>query len=163
MNLRRLSLFACLVASWACAGAPPAPAAAPSSPPAAPASPASDPVASHPPAVVPDGPAGQQLAWVLGALAKAPSEADAATHFTPEFLAKVPAATVVALFAQISTAAPFTFESISPAKNGSPSELVAVVRGNDGTRLKVWLVVDPATGRMTGLLLRPKVDAKASG
>ena len=147
----------------ACSAAPP-----PAAPPAPPARrpvvavALAAPAPAALPAGVPDSTAGHQLVWVLAAIAKAPSEADAATHFTPDFLAKVPAATVVGLFGQISTGAPFTLESVSAATNGLPTELVAVVRATDGSKIRIWLSVDPATGQMGGLLLRPKVDAKTA-
>jgi beta-lactamase class A len=117
-------------------------------------------VLPHFPPGVPDTPAGRQLSWVLGAMSSAPSESEVASHFTQEFLAKVPASTVIGLFRQIATASPFTVESASPSRESTPDELVAAIRPNHGPRLTVWLAVDSASGRMRGLVLRPKRDVK---
>jgi beta-lactamase class A len=121
---------------------------------------ATTPVTPPLPPGVPDSPAGRQLTWVLGAMTSAPSESEVTAHFTQEFLAKVPAPTVIGLFRQIAAASPFTVESVSPSKESRPDELVAVVRPSRGPRVSVVLAVDSASSRMRGLLFRPKLDVK---
>jgi len=151
------ALFACATVT---APSSPLPPASPSGSPPPMVVDATTPVLPHLLPGVPDTPAGRELGWVLGAMTSAPSEPEVASHFTPEFLAKVPAPTVIGLFRQIATASPFTVESVSPSKESTPDELVAAIRPNHGARLTVHLAVDPASGRMRGLLLRPKLDVK---
>jgi hypothetical protein len=150
-----LSAVPCLSLLFACAADPP-PAATVSSVPQPPVPATSAVAVSAPaPATVPDTPAGHQLTWVLAAMAAAPTEADATTHFTPDFVAHIPVAKVVAIFSSVASAAPFTLESVSPA---SPVALTAVVRSSAGPRLNVRLSVDPASGLMGMMLLKPKAN-----
>jgi hypothetical protein len=130
----------------------------------APATPDAKPDAGAPaealPAGVPDTPAGRQLAWVLGALAHAPSEGDAEPHFTPRFFAKVPAAKVAELFAEVDAKlAPFALDRVEPEAH--PGRLAAVVRSAKGARLRVTLAVeDGESHRMELLLVTPVIESK---
>jgi hypothetical protein len=126
-----------------------------------PASPeAGAPAARVLPAGVPDTPAGRQLAWVLDALAQAPSEGDVAAHFTPKFIAKVPSAKVAALFAEIDARlAPFALDRVELGSR--PERLEAVVVSAKGARLRIALAVeDGESQRMNLLLLRPVIEGK---
>src|SRR5487761_2231883 len=95
---RSLPLLAALAALVACGDA--------AKPPVAPAPPVPSVAAAGPaivalPPGVPDSPAGQQLAWVLSAFGRPPTEADVTSRLTPDFTAQVPAARVIALFTQV--------------------------------------------------------------
>ena len=114
----------------------------------------------HPKVAVPATAAGEQLAWVLSATSTPPSEPEAASHFTPAFLAVAPAAQIVAIFSGLMPDGPFMLEA---APSGSQSELAAVARSLAGPRLTVRLSVDATSGRMASLLLQPiqpKLDVK---
>lgn len=154
-------VFLSLTPTFACnVGGPPR-----SPLPAASLAAASGPVVAAPiplPTWVPDTPAGHQLAWVLDAMVRAPTESEVTLHFTSEFLAKVPAPTVVALSRQIATEGPFTLESVTPQPL-VPDELVAVVRPAQRPRLRLRLAVEPASGRMRILALQSKIDVKRAG
>jgi hypothetical protein len=148
---------------------------APSHPPAP--SPAATPpaptVATAPvlalPAGVPDSPAGHQFAWVLAAIAQTPSAAEVASRFTPEFTAKVPAAKVVAIFAQLG--GQFSTLALDRIEAGpSPYSLAAAVhtgmaQGPAGAaKMRILLRVEPTEPfRIAGLLLRPMIEAKPAG
>ena len=73
-----------------------------------------------PPAMagLPDTPAGRQLGWVLAAMHRGAAALDDATlqaHFAPAFLAKVPAAQLRLVLAQLDQAGPFTVKDIGKA------------------------------------------------
>ncbi|HEY8040014.1 MAG TPA: serine hydrolase [Polyangiaceae bacterium] len=132
----------------------------PPSPPPAPQSVAA-PTPEPLPAGVPDSAAGHQLAWVLGALASAPGEADVASHFAPEALAQLPAAKLVAVFGQLAKGSPYELEKVAPPNDASPELVAAVIRSAQGPRLSVHIGVEKATpNRIQVLLFRPVVDAK---
>ncbi len=168
-SLFALGSFALCAPLAACGGAakpasvaPPAAfAPAPSPPPVA--------IAAAPaplPPGVPDSPAGHQLAWVLAAIAKAPTEAEAAPHFAPAFTAEISAQKVAELFAQLGPQiSPVAIDRVEPGPNAeSLSVVVHRANGDDaaGPKLKISLHVEPAEpARITGLLLRPSIEAKA--
>jgi beta-lactamase class A len=156
--LASASLLACGAdASPPPAAPPPPPAPVASAPPA----PVAPPAAPALPAGVPDSPAGRQLAWVLGGLASAPAPADAAAHFSAEFLAQVPPSKLVAVFGQFAQGAPWTLEKVTPSDPSSP-KLLAVVRSASGPRFNVHLRVAKDGDRIEGLLFQPAVDVKVA-
>jgi hypothetical protein len=122
---------------------------------------AGSPPASLPPGV-PDSPAGHQLAWVIGALAQPPSEADVTSRFSAGFIAQVPAAQIVAILAKLGgMVAPAAIDRVEAR---DPLHLAAVVHSSSsasGPKLKVSLGVEKdEPHRIEGLLFRPTVDAK---
>jgi len=120
------------------------------------------------PAGVPDSPAGHQLAWVLGAIAQPPGEADVAARFTPEFAAKVSAAKMVAIFTQVGAEiAPLAIDGV---ERGASAESLAVVvhpgksQAHAGaSKMRIAVRVESAEPyRIAGLLLSPVVEATAA-
>lgn len=111
---------------------------------------------------VPDTPAGHQLAWVIGALAAAPSEADVTSRFSAGFIAQVPPPQIVAILAKLGgMVAPAAIDRVEAQ---DPLHLAAVVHSGSvagGPKLKVTLNVEKdEPHRIQGLLFRPTVDAK---
>jgi hypothetical protein len=142
------------------AASPVAPGPSDAGPPAVDAAPAA---ATLPPDV-PDSPAGHQLAWVLASLARAPSEAEVAPHFTTEFAAQVPPANIVSAFAQFASQLPsITVDHVQPGH--TPERLVVVVSsekpGSDGgaaVKMRIALAVEEAEPhKIVGLTFRPLV------
>ncbi len=183
---RRIS-FAALVSvslGWALAllgcgdaampAAAPAPAPAPTAPIVAAALPDAGPVEAPLPPGVPDTAAGHQLAWVLGAFAKPPSEMDVAPHFTPDFTSQIPIAQIVALFGKLGTdLAPIALDRVEPGP--TTDRLSAVAHSEkaakaattpasgpaDGPKMKIELAVEATEPhRIAGLTFRPVVEAK---
>jgi beta-lactamase class A len=149
----------------ACGGPTPAPAAAPSTASAAPSASTAPAAATDAgsatdgdAAATPDTPAGRQLAWVLDALGGGPppTEGAASTHFTQEFLDKVPASQVVSLLSQVG-------QQVGPVKlvrveMATDQALSAVAQSRVGfLRIKLSTETAPPY-RMMGLLLQPATD-----
>ncbi len=111
---------------------------------------------------MPDTPAGHQLAWVVGALAKAPSEAEVALHFVPDALAELPASKFVEVFGQLAKAGPFQVEKVAPADAASPESIATVIAGK-GSRLSVRVGVETTPpNRIQTLLFLPVAKPAAS-
>lgn len=111
---------------------------------------------------IPDGPAGDQLAWVLGALnGGAVSDADVAAHFTAAFVAKVPAAQLEATFSDLAQHAPWALAGFEGPVGSSA--LVAEVTRDDGEWWRLSLVTSASeAGKIAGLQLAPAGDLDPS-
>jgi hypothetical protein len=114
--------------------------------------------------ILPDGPLGEQIQWVIDLLNGDPAditveEIDA--HLTPEFLAEVPADEIVDGLSQVAGSGPFIIEDNMiittmdlPATNGW-----LVLVGDDAVRIEVSIQIDRDSGLITGLLVEPASGA----
>ena len=106
--------------------------------------------------------AGSQLAWVVGRInaGQAVGAAVLAQHFSPAFLAQVPAAQLNAALSKLVAAAPLRLAGVIGAS--SPTALVAHVVGATDASLKVTITVAPAPPHLiVGLLFQPYVATAA--
>lgn len=132
-------------------------------PPPTTAAPDAAPAASAPaaplPAGVPDTPVGHQLAWVLDVITArhgALDEAAAQAHFTPAFLAQVPPAQAVTVFAQLG--AQLAGLALDGVTAPAPGGLIAKISVG-GSKLVIKIGVDATTGMIDGLLFEADADA----
>jgi beta-lactamase class A len=156
-----LGLAACLTLGLAACGggaaAPvsPAPAAATPATPAAPATPAPPAKATFP--GTPATPSGDQLAWVLDAIIKRQGKIERAeleAHFHPTFLATVPVEQARKIFEQMS---PQLADLAIVDVQAEADQLLARVTAS-GTKLRISLVLDPASKQIAGLLIQRDED-----
>ena len=104
----------------------------------------------------PSTPAGSQLAWVVDRInaGQAVGAAVVAQHFSPAFLAQVPAAQLNAALSKLVAAAPLRLAGVIGAS--SPTALVTHLVGASGTSLNATITVAPAPPHLiVGLLFRP--------
>lgn len=105
------------------------------------------------PLVLPDTPAGLQLAWVVDELntPELPTTADIEAHFTDDFIAAVGGASdVVAVFAQLQLLRPW--EVFTIIAETSPNQIEVAATTADG----VWSIELATTGDIvSGLRFRP--------
>jgi beta-lactamase class A len=103
-------------------------------------------------------PAEAELTWVLDALNGAPVDAASVqAHFTSDFLAQVPAAQVVQVFAQLAAVGPWTRVGLE----GTPTatQLVAVTTRGDGQTWRIALSTSVAEDdKMKSLLFSAAGD-----
>jgi hypothetical protein len=108
---------------------------------------------------------GQQAAWTWSVLnngGEAVPASEIEEHFSPEFLAQVPAEQVSASLVQLQEQyGPFTLEpdSILITENEPPTSLIYTVAGQDGTLFRVSVAIDPATGLIDGFVFSPAASA----
>jgi beta-lactamase class A len=150
--------FVTLALIAACNSAPTPPPPVVAAPPPVVAAPTRTPAPAKPsfpnvPATAP----GDQLAWVLDVLVHRQGKVEPAeleAHFHPTFLAAVPTAELVRLFAQL--AEQFASVTIGETKG---DELHLVAHAIIGpAKLTIDLKLDAASGKMSGLLFRPDLD-----
>lgn len=114
------------------------------------------------PAGFPDTVAGHQLAWVIDVITQRKGAVDVAEveqHFDPSFLAAVPADKTAAVFGQLATQAGSM--TITAVKSGSDANGLRALATVAGTTLAITLSVDPAGGKIVGLLFAPADDDSA--
>jgi beta-lactamase class A len=93
-------------------------------------------------AILPDTPAGAQLAWVLAWVngdIPMPTTAELPAHFSPTFLAAMPAPDLLGALETVAAAiTPFTLTEIV---SSTPTDVVALGVAGDGTGVRVVVVV----------------------
>jgi murein DD-endopeptidase MepM/ murein hydrolase activator NlpD len=109
---------------------------------------------------LPEGPLGEQIAWIVGA---ANGEEDVTNpdvisqHFSPEFLETVGLQGFIQFaYGLIRTYSPVTIDSVESSDTGDQAVVYLLAR--DGTSLEMSIAVDPSTGAITYLQIVP-VDA----
>lgn len=104
--------------------------------------------------VLPQGALGEQIQWLLDSVnGTAPlTEADVAAHFTPEFLATTPAATVIEQITLARTAAPLSVKDnlIIMTMDFPPSTGGFVLQGTGGNEFQAGVTIDVESGLIRG-------------
>ncbi len=103
----------------------------------------------------PSTPAGEQLGWVVGRMNQTAllTQAEVKTHFSREFLAQVPVGDLIVALSQVAQSGPLRLVAV--LDSSSATSLIGQLDGPGGASLKTTIVVDPATGRIEGLLFQP--------
>jgi hypothetical protein len=128
--------------------------------------PAASPEASPVAVLLPDGPLGEQIQWLLDF---ANGEADQIPlieeHFSPEFFAEAPSEETIAALTALQTAG-IDYE-IDPDSIITTMDLPAsngrfILIGSDGSLTEVSVQIDRDSGAIRGLLIQPATDATPS-
>ena len=155
--MRTIVLAGLLIACGGSGAAPTPRPQAPAPAPAPPAKPAPQPAAKATFPGVPATPSGDQLAWALDAVVRRHGKLERAeleAHFHASFLAKVPSAQLLKVFGDLSRQ--LSGLAINDIK-GTDEQLIARVTAGDA-KLRISLVLDPATQQIAGLLLTRDVE-----
>jgi len=89
------------------------------------------------------------------------SQAEIAEHFSPAFLAQIPAEDVLTTVAQLQPVlGDVTVERIASGSTETDAGFVLV--GNTGVRVRVTLWIEPDTGLIAGLVIEPDLGPPAS-
>jgi murein DD-endopeptidase MepM/ murein hydrolase activator NlpD len=107
--------------------------------------------------VLPEGPLGEQIGWVIGAANGDVNVTDPSVisaHFSPEFVQEIGLPGLISFaYGLVRTYSPVTIDSVTPSADGASA--VTMLTAADGTPLRFSLAIDPATGLITGLEIVP--------
>jgi alpha-beta hydrolase superfamily lysophospholipase len=110
---------------------------------------------------LPEGPLGEQIAWVMQIINGNPATltgADITAHVDKSVLAQVPAKTLIAAITQVSTQyGPFTIEpnSMVTTRDMPPTTARFVIVGKNDMRLRASIAVNRESGLITSLNFTP--------
>jgi len=119
---------------------------------------AQTPEASPAPIVLPEGPLGEQIAWLLDGLNAAGfDETGVAGHVAPALLGRASPAQLALTLNQIAGIGPFAIEpgTMVIAPGTPPVNASLTLAGQGGVRLAMSIGVDPASGLIASLLFEP--------
>src|SRR5690606_5736500 len=106
---------------------------------------------------IPAGPLRDQVEWILGLLNDPDAdvtEDEVAGHFNEDFLAEVPATQVVQIVESLrSELRGVEVTGVEVAPDGQQAQVD--VLGNTGLALRIYVVVEPGSGLISGLLFQP--------
>jgi len=106
---------------------------------------------------IPAGPLRDQVEWVLGLLNDPDAdvtEDEVAGHFNEDFLAEVPATQVVQIVESLrAELRGVEVTGVEVAPDGQQAQVD--VLGNTGLALRIYVVVEPGSGLISGLLFQP--------
>jgi hypothetical protein len=113
---------------------------------------------------IPDGPLRNQVEWILGLLNDPDVEIvedEVAEHFNEDFLAEVPAGQMVQIVESLrAELRGITVTGIEVAPDGHQAQVD--VLGNTGVAVRMFVVVEPGSGLISGILFQPG-EASARG
>ncbi len=165
-NILASAFLASVVAMAACGGSPPATTTAPqsvSTPPISPTTdsptPATDDAAKPTPATTATGPTAKEtLDWLIAKLNAGANltEVEVKQRFTPQFLAKVPPARLIAVYEDIKKGLPPI--SITKSKGNAPLELNALLKTQQGPVRAMIGMTNESPRMIHTLLFQPASD-----
>ncbi|MGC4107789.1 MAG: Cpe/LpqF family protein [Thermomicrobiales bacterium] len=114
-------------------------------------------------AVLPDGPLGLQMEWLLGVLNDPDtvlSDSDLAAHFSASFLNATPPDTLRSRIESAQAAAPLIIADrlVSVTMNIPPSTGACVLIGRGGESFRLVVTIAPRDGRIASMVLTPVPD-----